>query len=606
MSNKWSSYKKDHLLMENWRAHLKNNPQSNEKIEEFFGLGRKKPQVKGTVYNDIIAEVTVAIANLIKELGLDIDSEVIVDEFQTMITNQNFELSEEQEIEGGRAEYGETLKFDISKAPKLTEFFKALKELEASDTLMKLSKTIVRAGFDEASVAATLTDGKGISGSPGAAHRGRSVTGVPTQSSGRNDSSRASEKTAAAAAVAAERMDGSRREGMENAVLEYGGKKTSSQVQIWTSSVVPKDLEKTFHLGPEQVKEIADGLLPELPRKEPAADAPAEELAEPELRAAAESLKRDMQRIIDEVFGGATSTKTPDHRNPRKITPPREKQAAKDPEKWKVNPAQLIAKIVGLLKPPSQETAASAQDIAGYLKAGLESTGWFEFDETAPEEPESEPEPEDIPDELTIQNTDTWSGGTDPVDLTIDYDEEESDPVPEEETFTYLLPDNFKVNQDIRNRYKGEDFEGDWAEFVNALGRIKFEKGTTAAALEEISGSDVGLMIGKGKKETQRLRSAIGAMARNKNKNTGSYRILQALKGIKPPITKSKGGQKVVNRKSKIAKYLQGLWSAIEKKGGEAPAETSQTSQAAQQEGLLRESAINRWQLIAGIKKTRK
>ena len=640
MSNRWSSYKKDHLLMENWRTHLKDNPQSSEKIEEFFGRKKKwadiasgeatggSNAIRGTVYNDIIAEVTVAIANLIEKLGLEIDPQEIVKEFQDMITNQNFELSEAQgeDIHGGRAEYGDVLKFDLSKAPKLTEFFKELKAAEADDTLMKLAKAIVRAGFDEASVTAALTDGKGISGSAGAAHRGRAgATGVPAQSSGRSGGYDEPKKKAAAAAAAAEAgelMDGSRREGMENAVLEYGGQKTPSNVQIWTSTEVPKELEKTFHLVPAQVKEIAEGLLPELPAPAPAADAPAEEPEEPKVAAAAESLKRDMQRIIDEVVGAATSTKTPEPRKPQKITPPREKQAAKDPEKWKANPVQLIAKIVGLLKPPSQETAANAEDIAGYLKVGLESTGWFEFDETAPEKPDPEPEPEvdtyevdnglDFPSgDLSLDGTpQSWDTGPVP-DLVVTGGEDEVPP--EEEPTAHSDDEKVKANQDdyeyyvmennpevkksqielkkqLERVYNGDSFERDYMSFINKLGAIKAKAAPEemrATSLEEISGKDLATKF-------QLKAHFIPSFQQMK---TDGDPIMTALLKVKP--RKGVARRKKDLQDSDIMNHLGNIWKAIRVNPGHA---TQKKAQPPTEEPLNENKCYDRWKTLAGIK----
>ncbi len=57
---------------------------------------------------------------------------------------------------------------------------------------------------------------------------------------------------------------------------------------------------------------------------------------------------------------------------------------------------------------------------------------------------DDEPEKEDIPDELTIQNTDTW-GGEGPVDLNVGYDEKDPEPEPGPEHHKYgQVPDLFK------------------------------------------------------------------------------------------------------------------------------------------------------------------
>lgn len=60
---------------------------------------------------------------------------------------------------------------------------------------------------------------------------------------------------------------------------------------------------------------------------------------------------------------------------------------------------------------------------------------------------DDEPEKEDIPDELTIQNTDTWPAGDPPdkVGLTVGYDEKDPDPEPGPEHHKYgQVPDLFK------------------------------------------------------------------------------------------------------------------------------------------------------------------
>ena len=76
MMSSWSSYGNQQVLTESWRKYLK----------------------EATVYRDVLTEVTVLIAQIIQALGLgeEIVPEDIVDEFEKMISAQNFELVQEQ------------------------------------------------------------------------------------------------------------------------------------------------------------------------------------------------------------------------------------------------------------------------------------------------------------------------------------------------------------------------------------------------------------------------------------------------------------------------------------------------------------------------------
>ncbi len=180
MSN-WSSYKGQKLLAEGWRSYLKGDLYSGEKIEELFGMGKKKkPQVRGTVYNNILAEVTAWMGQTIQSMRKDpelpeearkivqeIDEVAIIDEFEEMITGQQFELLEQlppqagafqrDDHEGGIAQTGHVrdpeaeegedlpLTFEPDGHENITKFIEVVKD--NPEHVEKFVTELKRAGF---------------------------------------------------------------------------------------------------------------------------------------------------------------------------------------------------------------------------------------------------------------------------------------------------------------------------------------------------------------------------------------------------------------------------------------------------------------------------
>ena len=125
----WSSYGSQQALTESWRNYLK----------------------EATVYRDVLAEVTILIAQIIQALGLEIEPVKIVDEFEAMIKGQNFELVQEQ---GRRVFTGEgaPLAFKPEGHKSLMKFMGELKKPENKDYLDQLGVALADAGFTEESL----------------------------------------------------------------------------------------------------------------------------------------------------------------------------------------------------------------------------------------------------------------------------------------------------------------------------------------------------------------------------------------------------------------------------------------------------------------------
>ena len=401
MSKNWSSFKNDQLLMENWRAHLKGEPRPGEKVEEFFGRKKKWADVtdapagdpnarddslRGYYQESNLMRVTHWIQRTIEKLQLQdkIDMGAIIDEFRDMITSQNFELNE-QEINRGQIMTGEGtplfFQIDPQKHKNIAAFIEAIKQ--TPEGLATFVDKLGLAGFNPKSLQKAF-------GVQGPAARAPEVQSSKTQ--GAEKGGRTQPGGGQRQAAAAERMDGARREGMEATQLKYEGAKDRNKMTIWVSSTVPEELRKTFYLVPSQAKAIQKAIPTQrtLDRGD----------------VAVESLLRDMWAVINEATTVAKAPApvvgTEDRRTGRigRATEPEE--AAPAAELQPIALPQLIATIVGLLKPPSSETAQNAQDIAQYLKAGLESTGFFTFTGGAAGEAETPvEEPPPLPTEPT-------------------------------------------------------------------------------------------------------------------------------------------------------------------------------------------------------------
>ena len=142
-------------------------------------------------------------------------------------------------------------------------------------------------------------------------------------------------------------------------------------------------------------------------------------------------------------------------------------------------------------------------------------------------------------------------------------------------------------------QFKDASFEDDWGEFIERLGTIKKKVGTE----EQPDNVRPSPKLQEGTLTVAKMASAFGKeqsgaalqqlVAIEKEKDTGPWRILQALK---------RGG-KIRDARVGVPFLKALLQSATKGAAMERGAE-------AVQESLLRESEIKRWQLIAGIKKS--
>jgi|3_EtaG_2_1085321.scaffolds.fasta_scaffold09802_3 hypothetical protein len=336
----WSSFKKDKIVTDAWRSFL--NEGTSIEVDEGIADSMKRlvggtkkalkgkkgeeGEIQGTVYRNIIAEVTVLVANIIDRLKLrnKISAEAIVGEFEKMITAQRFELAEE--IEGGRAFTGEgtPLHFLPEGHPELTKFVAAVKQ---SKYLKNFAQALARAGFEAESIESVLGGAKSPEESPEAAEE--------------------------------QLADGSRKEGMEAAQPpQPPSGKTPAQITLWVSSYLFAALRKTFNLTPQQLKKIK---------------------AELEAQGATE------RAVVVEGDPGtlsfATQTRKPGDTAPNTVG--REHPDSKPTAQYTLDGNKLLAKIVGLLQPPDP---AKAKDITQFMKTALESTGLFTFGQQVPDE----------------------------------------------------------------------------------------------------------------------------------------------------------------------------------------------------------------------------
>tara|TARA_R110000824_G_scaffold80365_5_gene202160 strand:+ start:10640 stop:12061 length:1422 start_codon:yes stop_codon:yes gene_type:complete len=159
--------------------------------------------------------------------------------------------------------------------------------------------------------------------------------------------------------------------------------------------------------------------------------------------------------------------------------------------------------------------------------------------------------------------------------------------------YEYYLEPDIGPQQLIRDQYKqykgqSVNLEEDWQDFINVLGRAKFEGSRRPQNIQEMTASQIGLIMGGDPDMVQQIRTALGAAA----KDSGARRILDAFKHVTPPLRKNKLGKRVVSPDSKIVRYLRQVWDAVDRR------EVQPTNEA-----LLRESTIKRWKHLAGIKK---
>ena len=157
----WSSFEEDKRITDAWRSYLKEDLADVMSgyvggIKNTTDTGAEPETTKGpkgTFYRNILAEVTVLISNIANRIGVQIDTEIIVEEFEKMITDQNFELAEQ--VSAGKAFTGEgtPLNFLPERHPELTKFIAAVKQ---SKYLKNFSQSLAQAGFGGDSIKAVL------------------------------------------------------------------------------------------------------------------------------------------------------------------------------------------------------------------------------------------------------------------------------------------------------------------------------------------------------------------------------------------------------------------------------------------------------------------
>jgi hypothetical protein len=170
----------------------------------------------------------------------------------------------------------------------------------------------------------------------------------------------------------------------------------------------------------------------------------------------------------------------------------------------------------------------------------------------------------------------------------------------------YLEPDPGiqQLIKDQYGQYKGKsvNLEEDWQDFINVLGRAKFEGSRRPQNMQEMNASEIGLVMGQDPATVQQIRGALGGVP----KDSGARRILDAFAHVHPPFqrrdnrpgekgkhfVKDKDGKHVANPKAKLTRYLRQVWDAVDRR------EVQPTNEA-----LLRESTIKRWKHLSGIKK---
>jgi hypothetical protein len=122
----WSSFEKDKLITEGWR--------------DFF---KKKKESAGTYPASELTTIVNLISNLAKKLKIDIDISKIVDEFETILKSQNYNLQEQED----KIMIGGDVNLDLSKAPTLKTFMDAV-AAQNPEGLKILLKALGRGAFD--------------------------------------------------------------------------------------------------------------------------------------------------------------------------------------------------------------------------------------------------------------------------------------------------------------------------------------------------------------------------------------------------------------------------------------------------------------------------
>ena len=159
--SKWSSFKRQQLLTENWRKYL-NEKQVDEGLVDF--LKKRKTGKEGgaeTFPASALMSITGLMVQLAKKHQIQIDMGQVVNEFESLLNKQQFEL---KEAHPEALIFGKPLDFNIgeSETPNLHKFVTSLaaKDKKAFD---KFHSVLSRAGFSDKSLNAVLVNIASIS-----------------------------------------------------------------------------------------------------------------------------------------------------------------------------------------------------------------------------------------------------------------------------------------------------------------------------------------------------------------------------------------------------------------------------------------------------------
>lgn len=684
MSN-WSSYKGDKLLAEGWRSYLKGDLYAGEKLEEIFGLGKGKEKkwadiasgedkgdpnaARGTVYNNVLAEVTAWVGQTIQEMRKDpetpeevraivqeIDEVAIVDEFEEMITAQQFELLEQSAFQrddqdGGVAQTGHVadpeaeegedlpLTFEPDGHENITKFIEVIKD--NPEHVEKFVTELKRSGFSNCVDTLGCKKPAVEPGATGLVRKFRGPGGVNMGGVGGDtglkgggqqiDKKKEPEKITTQDGTALVLQQGDQElvavdtdgDGKIDEVTPLVDKVLELLRQLCAYEVYPegerdqamKQLEDTVRpeleaAGTDELGQLIKELEEEIAqqgacRLQIGADPAAGEIAGPDdmkqlqgpdeilidyqdslnramemaRSGAVEDFEKDDFDLIYMAMGDCNDESNIQFGEPSESSPVRE---AVDYDKCK----------------DLRELGASPQFIQLVAKAISGVTDGIEYEKFF----------------LNLPGAAIEDGPPDDDDQTSDDDDDDGgDDDGQDTTTTHGLPQNWKPKGDalkgqrwIENSYKllGKDagktsWDDDLRDFADKIGKVKF--GGSLSERKKGHGfdaEDVAKMMG-GKEDSEKLSRALKLLRNRSQKGTGAYTIMLALSKLKKRETSGP-------RATQIRDYLQQLYGAIRKsapakKKPEDAAPEAQVQQAA--ESLLRESTIDRWQQIAGIKK---
>ena len=661
MSRDWSSYKNDQLIMENWRSHLKAEPRSGEKIEEFFG--KKAPASKGTVaatalvrlgqeFQEIAVEIKKQLAAIqateggperLKQANLDpqfpFSPSGMVEEFYDMIEDQGFDLQEQEagkpNVFGGQpgltaddravartqggtyttgatGAEGDAVKFKIGQnTPNLSMFFTALKLIGdpwGTETLRNIGEFLFTAGFDKMSWEKAIGVGTAELGRAGQAPEVQSWKTSGAEKGARGQPGRGVKK----AAAGAEEGEGAGEVPDNVIVIDFERVKevVGDRVKPIRIDYIMQALEEeTDEATAQRVRfKLADASIAKREKVAEAINVDAawdkylsdidieQKFTEDEVKiviGAIVSLYADAGLTAEQFSPWSFKGVEPD------LSPGEGTDTDGDGTPDKADPGAQPADDGGAeeeVDHPPIDNARAEADLERDRAAEEAAPG----EEAAPEEEEAEAAPE----------------------------EEEA-----KTKHSFGLPLNFgtkksaeegRTNQAyldlLGSKHKGGDFEADWAEFVDQLGKLKLQYKARTQQQQPVSEIATGelatVMGGQNSKLSKLLTTEFRSLAADDN--TAFYRVIQTLRDAFRGIHKRKYGS------DPKALFLKSVWDNIVRAGQQGAATPSSGENVVQgdfsggsqeqapdvppqrkaaQESLLRESTINRWQQLSGIKK---